>query len=88
MKPLIIDTRETFEYQQSHAEGAVNITPGEFMNGDFMKKLHGVDKDTQIILYCRSGARSNTAAHILRERGFTNIINGVNEQRVQKLIGE
>ena len=30
-KPIIIDTREPFEYMDGHVDGAINIPPAEFM---------------------------------------------------------
>lgn len=83
---VIIDTREPSEYEMSHVDGAVNIPPAEFMQG-VPTALRAVAKDTQIILYCRSGQRSNTCSMILRAAGFTNLVNGINEHRVQSLLG-
>jgi len=83
---VIIDTREPSEYEMSHVDGAVNIPPAEFMRG-VPTALRAVAKDTQIILYCRSGQRSNTCSMILRAAGFTNLVNGINEHRVQSLLG-
>ena len=88
MKPLIIDTREPFEYEQSHVEGAVNVSPQEFMAAELPAAFEGIAKDQEIILYCRSGMRSNTVGHMLRQQGFTNIVNGVNEHHVAKLLEE
>lgn len=86
MNRIIIDTRESFEFAASHVNGAINIPPAKFMTGKLPKKLADVDKDTEIIVYCRSGARSNTVGHILQQHGFTNIKNGVNEHHVRKHI--
>lgn len=88
MKTVVIDTREPFEYAQSHVDGAINISPTQFMNGDFENLLADVSKDTPIILYCRSGARSNTCSHILSQAGYTNLTNGVNEHHVRKLLAD
>jgi phage shock protein E len=87
-KYLVIDTREPFEFQQSHIEGAINIPPQEFLSGEIPDKLQNVDKNKPIILYCRSGQRSNTCSMILRQHGFTELINGTNENRVNHLLQE
>jgi rhodanese-related sulfurtransferase len=84
---VIVDTREPFEYAASHVEGAINISPMEFMRG-LPDKLKDVPKDEQIILYCRSGQRSNTCSMILRQFGYTNLVNGTNEQHVRKLLNQ
>lgn len=80
MSRVIIDVREPQEYARDHAEGAINIPPYEIMAGS--DKLNNLDKDTEIILYCVSGSRSNVCAHILQQQGFTNITNGINKQQV------
>jgi len=86
MDYLIIDTREPAEYDQGHADGAINIASGEFMGGGIPKLLRDVAKDRPIILYCRSGQRSNTCAQILQMHGFTNITNGINQHHAARLI--
>jgi rhodanese-related sulfurtransferase len=82
MKRLIIDVREPFEFANGHAPGAINIPPAELMQGS--PKLDGVDKDTEIILYCVSGSRSRTASIILAQQGFTNVVNGINKDHVSQ----
>ncbi len=81
MKPIIIDVREPFEYMMGHVKGALNIPPSDLMKG--AKKLVGVAKDAQLILYCRTGSRSNAAIQILQGLGYTNMINGINKQQVE-----
>ena len=88
MNRVIIDTREDFEYKQSHVEGAINISPAKFMAGQIPDELASTPKDTEIIVYCRSGQRCNTVGQILRMHGFSNIINGVNEHHVAKRLRE
>lgn len=80
MNPIIVDVREPNEYGRGHVAGAINIPPAKIMAG--AKELSGVEKDTEIVLYCMSGSRSNAASHILRSQGFTNLINGINAQQV------
>lgn len=81
MKPLIIDVREPFEYESGHVAGALNIPPSELMAGS--AQLEDVSKDTPLILYCKSGSRSNVSSHILKSQGYTNITNGINRQQVE-----
>jgi phage shock protein E len=80
MKPVIIDVREPEEYASGHVAGALNIPPSKLM-GQF-HELDEFSKDTEIIVYCRTGARSNVAMHILKDKGFTNITNGINAEQV------
>lgn len=81
-KRLIIDVREPFEYESGHAQGAVNIPPASLMANP--RELKDVDKDTEIIVYCRTGSRSNASIEILKQMGFTNLINGINAEHVEK----
>lgn len=88
MKQLIIDTREPYEYEQSHVEGAVNVSPAEFLSGVMPEAFEGVPKDTPIIMYCVTGHRANTCSMILYQYGFTDITNGTNEHRVRRLLSK
>lgn len=85
-KTIVIDTREPSEYERSHVEGAINIPPADFMSGAFKAALKDVAKDTPIMLYCISGARSNTCSMFLADAGFTNVTNGINEHHVRKML--
>lgn len=82
MQRIIIDVREPVEYAAGHVEGAINIPPSEIMAGS--AKLADVPKDTELILYCVSGSRSNVSMYFLQQQGFTNLVNGINMIHVQK----
>ena len=81
MNQLIIDVREPSEFAEGHVEGAVNIPPAELMAG--APQLQSVPKETPIVLYCKSGSRSNVSMHILRQLGYTNLTNGINQDQVR-----
>lgn len=82
MSRIIIDVREPDEFAAGHVDGAINLPPSELMAG--AKVLDGIDKDTELVLYCRSGARSNASMAYLRQMGFTNLVNGINQAHVEK----
>ena len=82
MKQIILDVREPFEYAAGHVEGSINIPPAELLSG--AKQLENVSKDTKIVLYCRTGSRSNVAIQLLRQLGYTNLVNGINAGHVTK----
>lgn len=82
LKRVIIDVREPFEYESGHVEGALNIPPADLLSG--APVLDTIDKDTEIIVYCRSGSRSNASIQILQQMGFTNLVNGINAGLVTK----
>jgi rhodanese-related sulfurtransferase len=81
MNYVIIDVREPDEFASGHVKGALNIPPSKLMSG--AKKLKDIPKDAPIIVYCRTGSRSNTSAHILQGLGYTNITNGINKEQVE-----
>ncbi|NCU38565.1 rhodanese-like domain-containing protein [Candidatus Saccharibacteria bacterium] len=78
---LFIDVREPSEFAVDHVPGAINIPPAQIMHGT-PGALVDVDTDTQLILYCRSGARSHASMYYLRQYGFTNLVNGINKDQV------
>ncbi len=81
---VIIDVREPAEYESGHFEGAINIPPVVLMSEP--SALNEVDRDIEVIVYCRTGSRSNAAIHILRQMGFTNLVNGINTDHISKML--
>ena len=67
---VIIDARTDEEFAQGHIEGAVLIPEYEIE-----KKAPQIipDKDTLILVYCRSGRRSKIASEELVKLGYTNV---------------
>lgn len=80
MNRIFIDVREPYEYARGHIEGALNIPPAELMAG--AAKLTDVPKDTELVLYCITGSRSNVSKNILQQMGYTNVVNGINKDHV------
>lgn len=68
----IIDVRSKSEFKQEHVKGALWLDVEQIAAGE----TPDVPKDEQIILYCRSGARSSVAAHMLQAKGFTKAVSG------------
>lgn len=68
----LIDVREPNEYQEFNI-GAKLVPLGKIqsMQADELDDL----KDEEVILHCRSGKRSATAAMFLETMGFTNTVN-------------
>jgi len=66
----IVDVRTPGEFANGHVPGAVNIPLGELQS-----KIKKVGKKRKpVVVYCRSGSRSASAAAILRDRGFAQVI--------------
>jgi rhodanese-related sulfurtransferase len=78
---VIVDVREPFEYAQGHVDGAINIPPSELMAGS--PKLANIPKDTELVLYCISGSRSRASSMFLAQQGYTNVVNGINQDHVR-----
>ena len=85
MQRIFIDVREPYEYTRGHVEGAINLPPAEIMTG--AQAINDVPKDTELVLYCLSGARSNASMHYLKQLGFTNLVNGINQDQVKSKYG-
>lgn len=85
MDYVVIDVREPDEYKSGHVSGSLNIPPSQLMAG--APQLHGVPKDSNIIVYCRKGSRSNVAMNILKQLGYSNITNGINKEQVETTFG-
>lgn len=81
MNQIVVDVREPEEFASGHVKGAMNVPPAQLLQG--AKVFEDVPKDTKIIVYCRTGSRSNVAMHILNELGYTNVINGINKEQVE-----
>jgi molybdopterin/thiamine biosynthesis adenylyltransferase/rhodanese-related sulfurtransferase len=65
-----IDVREADEWQEGHLPGAVHIPRG-FLES----RVEGAapDKNTQVVVYCASAARSAFAAKTLQELGYEHV---------------
>lgn len=77
---LLVDVRTPEEFATGHIEGAVNISLQSLP-----QRLDALPKDQPIVLYCRSGNRSNTAAQMLARAGYTQIVDlgGIIDWRAQ-----
>ena len=62
---LLLDVREPHEHQLCRLPGAVLIPMREVP-----KRLEELDRNQEIVVYCRSGARSAKIAQLLRASGF------------------
>jgi rhodanese-related sulfurtransferase len=68
----IIDVREPYEFEETNIPTAVNIPLGNVpMQIEELEHL----KNEEVIMQCRSGARSAAAQQFLLNAGFTNVKN-------------
>jgi rhodanese-related sulfurtransferase len=68
---VLLDVREEEEYITGHAVDAVLLPVDELTDESAMDAIP--DPDTPVLVYCRSGYRSNVAAHKLEEYGYTRV---------------
>jgi len=69
---IFLDCREPKEYKSGHIPGAINIPRGllEFKIG---KKIS--DKNTPVVMYCKSGGRASLACCSIQRMGYKNVKN-------------
>jgi len=71
---FVLDVREPHEYQ------IVNIKGHLIPLGDLPTRVHELDSSREIVVHCKSGARSAKAVDFLRKSGFkraTNLTGGI-----------
>src|SRR5690554_3365148 len=68
---LFLDVREEWEYEEDNL-GALNISLGQLPH-----QLQNIQeyRDQEIIVHCRSGARSGNAKKFLETKGFKKVRN-------------
>lgn len=86
-EPIWIDVRSAFEYQIDHIDGDLRISHDEIVP-EIQKRFP--DKSSEIKLYCRSGARADTAKRLLNEAGYQNVVNvgGIGDARNVRSLSE
>ncbi|MDM1406770.1 rhodanese-like domain-containing protein [Myroides sp. DF42-4-2] len=79
---LLIDVRSQGEYLGGGAKKAINIPLDQLTT-----KIGRYSKDTPIIVYCRSGMRSQQAKRVLEQLGYQQVYNAGGVRNVIKQIG-
>lgn len=79
----LIDVRTAEEFTTSHINGALNLSLQDIQAG----VLPTANKEKPVYVYCHSGNRSGQATVILKNAGFTNIIDLGAMTNVQSLGG-
>ena len=71
---VVIDVRTPQEFAAGHVNGAINIPYDEIeANGSTLARFK---KDDNILVYCKSGRRSEIARQTLTKLGFSKVRNG------------
>tara|TARA_B110000014_G_scaffold183126_1_gene132222 strand:+ start:879 stop:1295 length:417 start_codon:yes stop_codon:yes gene_type:complete len=69
-EPYVFDLRSSSEFDSGTISGAINIQVSDLVKGNAQFKAKEEDK---IILICKTGSNSNTAASNLKKEGYTNV---------------
>lgn len=69
-KGTILDVRTAAEVAQGKIEGALVI---DYYSPDFLDQVGQLPKDQELYLYCAVGARSEEAARVLVQQGYTKV---------------
>jgi rhodanese-related sulfurtransferase len=71
-KVHLLDVREPAEFEAANINGLL-LPLGNIMN----MQIEAIEdwKDQEVIIHCRSGARSANACMMLEQMGFTNTVN-------------
>ncbi len=67
---IILDVRTKEEFKEKHIEDALLIPDYEL---EKLAESKLPDKNKKILVYCRSGNRSKTAARLLIDMGYTDV---------------
>ena len=69
---ILLDVRTPGENAAGKIQGSqlMNVS-----DSNFAKNIDSLDKNTPVLVYCKSGRRSMSAAKILKSNGFTTVYN-------------
>jgi molybdopterin/thiamine biosynthesis adenylyltransferase/rhodanese-related sulfurtransferase len=66
---FLLDVREPYEYQIAQIGGTL------IPQSDVPQRLNEIPRDREIIVQCRSGARSQKIAEFLKQSGYSQVVN-------------
>jgi phage shock protein E len=78
---FLVDVRSPEEFAEGHVENSINIPVG-----DVMQNLEKFADKSSVLVFCRSGNRSEMAKQILQASGIQNVFNAGTWQYVDSLI--
>ncbi len=68
---VVLDVREPAEYKEGHIPGAVLFPVGTIAEKTAAE--HIPSKDTEVLVYCRSGVRAKKGAQKLADLGYKDV---------------
>jgi adenylyltransferase/sulfurtransferase len=67
---VIVDVRDPHEWEISDIAGAMHIPKSQIV-----ARMDEIPRDREVVLQCKTGARSRDALLMLQDKGFTNLVN-------------
>lgn len=67
---LLVDLRTKAEYDERHADGAVNMSSAELE-----QQMSTMPPEREVVVYCHTGARASVVTAKLRKKGYKNVHN-------------
>jgi phage shock protein E len=80
---FLVDVRSPEEFAEGHVANSINIPVG-----DVMQNLDQFADKTSVLVFCRSGNRSEMAKALLQANGVQNVFNAGTWQYVDSLISK
>jgi len=68
---VLVDVRESVEFDINRIPDSVLIPKGDFLNGSALEKL---PSDKQVVLYCKTGVRSAECLAIVKGAGYADAV--------------
>lgn len=76
---FLVDVRTPEEFAEGSVKGAVNIPLDQVES-----RVNEFKGKSSVIVFCRTGNRSEQAIEILEKNGIKNIENGINAENIEK----
>ncbi|MCX6897183.1 MAG: rhodanese-like domain-containing protein [Verrucomicrobia bacterium] len=80
----VIDVRTAQEYSERHLPKTINIPLDELKQRIVSE---APDKETVLLLHCRSGGRSGVGTQTLKSMGYKNVFNLGSFEQAEKILG-
>jgi rhodanese-related sulfurtransferase len=83
-KLIVLDVRDSQEFEEGHLPGAINISRGSL---EFKAAMIIPDKDAKMIVYCGLDLRSPLATKSLNDLGYKKAVNMIGGLEAWKAAG-
>lgn len=71
-KGIVLDVRTPEEWAEGTISDATKIN---YYDNDFADQVDKLNKEEPVLVYCKKGGRSSSAAEILKQKGFKKVFN-------------